>query len=54
MALEMAQRLRLLKVCTALAEDLSSDPSTHLRELTTAYDSGSRGSNTLSLLCRHL
>lgn len=42
-ALEMALRLRLLKVCTALAEDPSSVPSTHLRELTTAYDSSSRG-----------
>jgi hypothetical protein len=36
--MELAQCLR---ACTALAEDLSSVPSTHHRQLTTAYNSSS-------------
>lgn len=39
---EMAQ---WLKVCTDLAEDRGSVPSTHIRQLKTAYDFSSRGSD---------
>jgi hypothetical protein len=40
----MVERLRL---CTALAEDLSMLPSTHIRQLTSASNPSSRGSASL-------
>lgn len=42
--LEMTQWLRIL---AAFSEDLSSDPSTHVRQLTTACNSSPRGSENL-------
>jgi hypothetical protein len=39
----MTQQLR---ACTAVAEDLSSVLKTHIRQLTTVYNSSSRGSDT--------
>lgn len=43
---EMAQRLE----CTALAEDMSSVLSTHIRQFTTACNSDFRGSGPSCLL----
>jgi len=40
---EMAQRLRYVLICVVPAEDLSSNPSTHIRELTTAHNFSSMG-----------
>jgi hypothetical protein len=42
-----------LRVCTVLPEDLSSIPSTHIRWLTTTFNSSCKGSDT-SGFCRHL
>lgn len=43
-AVDMAQRLRILPV---LPENSSSNPSTHTRQLTTVWNSRTKGSNTL-------
>lgn len=48
---EVAQQLRVL---TAIAEDPSSSPGTHIRQLTSSCNPNSRVLDTLSSLHRHL
>jgi hypothetical protein len=40
-------------VLAALAEDLGLVPSTHVRQLTTIWNSSSKGFDVSSDLCRH-
>lgn len=43
----MVQQLR---VFTTQSEDQISDPSTHIRKITRAFSSSSKGSNTLAFI----